>query len=120
MQVFCPIFWFYKNLLSTFYSPFNSVSEYPFMITFPEIMKVNEQRIEIVRMLQRGKTVMEISRELGVAHGNVSRTLKRFNELSIFEDCQRSGRPRTARIAPIQRSKVPSSLERFSVLNTFP
>lgn len=46
---------------------------------------------------------MEISRELQIDHSNVSRTLKRFDELGTFEDRRRSGRPRSARTAPIIR-----------------
>jgi DNA-binding CsgD family transcriptional regulator len=70
---------------------------------FLEIMVINEQRIEVIRMHQRDKSVMEISRELGISHQMVSKTLKRYDELGTFEDRRRSGRPKSARTAPIIR-----------------
>lgn len=67
-------------------------------------MSVNQQRIEIIGMHQRGGTISDISRQLHADKATVSKTIKRFNELGTFEDRKRSGRPKTARTRPIIRS----------------
>jgi Mn-dependent DtxR family transcriptional regulator len=60
-------------------------------------MRINAQRIEIIRQFERGKRVTDIAEDLGVKKPEVSRTLKRYRELGTYEDRPRNGRPRTAR-----------------------